>query len=151
LAAGLATVSLVGFSILSMAHQSAFSFAVSLATLGGVAGFLFFNWNPASVLMGDSGSHFLGFVLAALAIGFSADPFQNIGHFVGPIMIIGLPVFDTALAIWRRISKDRSPFLGDREHLYDKLMHHGFSVKETVMVCCVIHAIIVGIGIGIYL
>ena len=149
LAGGLTAISLIGFIILSIAYQTIFPLAISLALLGAVLGFLIYNFEPASIFMGDNGSHFLGFSLALLAIIFTGHPIYNFSHFAGPILIIGLPVFDAGWAIIRRLGKGKSPFLGDRGHLYDKINQKGLSSKKTVLLCWLIQCILVIIGIGI--
>ena len=150
LAGGITAISLVGFLVLSILSSTTFPLILSLALLGGVIGFLIYNWNPASIFMGDNGSHFLGFSLAILAIMFSGHPIYNLKQFIGPILIIGLPIIDAGWAIIRRISKGQSPMKGDRGHLYDRLRQKGLSTKKTVLICYAVQLIIVGIGIIIY-
>ena len=150
LAGGITAISLVGFIILSTLGSITFPLILCLALLGGIAGFLVYNWNPASIFMGDNGSHFLGFALAILAIMFSGHPVYNLKQFIGPILIIGLPIIDATWAIIHRVSKGQSPMQGDRGHLYDRLRQKGLSTKKTVLICYVVQAIIVGAGIIIY-
>ena len=150
LAGGITTISLVGFIALSISNSMTFPLILCLALLGGIVGFLIYNWNPASIFMGDNGSHFLGFSLAILAIMFSGHPIYNPKEFIGPLFIIGLPIIDAGWAIIRRISKGQSPLQGDRGHLYDRLRQKGLSTKKTVLICYTIQIIIVGIGVMIY-
>ena len=151
LAGGVTAISLIGFIILSILNSVTFSLILCLALLGGILGFLVYNWNPASIFMGDSGSHFLGFSLAILAIIFSGHPVYNLKEFIGPILIIGLPIIDATWAIIRRVSKGQSPMQGDRGHLYDRLRQKGLSTKKTVLICYAVQIIIVGVGVMIYL
>lgn len=150
LAGGLTVISLIGFFILSSLGNNILPLILSLSLLGGTIGFLIYNWHPASIFMGDNGSHFLGFCLAVLAIIFTSHPVYNLKQFIGPILIIGLPVIDAAWAIIRRSIKGKSPFQGDRGHLYDRLHQKGLSIKKTVLFCYGIQIIIVGIGVIIY-
>jgi len=150
LAGGITAVSLIGFSILSAIQGNISSLIISLSLLGGIIGFLIYNWHPASIFMGDNGSHFLGFLLAILAITFSGHPLYNLKQFIGPILIIGLPIIDACWAIIRRLSHNQSPFYGDRGHLYDRLHAKGISIRKTVLICYLIQIIIVTIGIVIY-
>ena len=150
LAGGIVSISLIGFIYLSIIQNNIFALILSLSLLGGILGFLFYNWNPASIFMGDNGSHFLGFLLAILAIMFTGHPALNFKQFIGPILIIGLPIFDTTWAIIRRISRGVSPLSGDRGHLYDRLNQKGLSIKKTVLICYLVQVIIVGLGIIIY-
>ena len=151
LAGGITALSLVGFIILSISASMTFPLILCLALLGGIIGFLIYNWDPASIFMGDNGSHFLGFSLAILAIMFSGHPIYSPKQFIGPILIIGLPIIDAGWAIIRRISKGQSPLQGDRGHLYDRLRQKGLSAKKTVLICYAVQIIIVGIGVIIYL
>lgn len=150
LAGGIIAISLIGFIYLSIIQENVFALIVSLSLLGGILGFLIYNWHPASIFMGDNGSHFLGFLIAVLAIMFTGHPLYNLKQFIGPILIIGLPIFDTALAIIRRLLKKTSPFQGDRDHLYDKLNQKGLSTKKTVLIYYAVQIIIVTGGIIIY-
>lgn len=150
LAGGITAISLIGFAILSIIQSNVFSLTISLSLLGGIISFLIYNWHPASIFMGDNGSHFLGFLLAILAITFSGHPLYNLKQFIGPILIIGLPVFDAAWAIIRRLSQGHSPFYGDRGHLYDRLHLKGLSIKKTVLICYLIQSIMLILGIVIY-
>jgi len=130
LAGGITAISLIGFLILSILSSTTLPLILSLALLGGIIGFLVYNWNPASIFMGDNGSHFLGFSLAILAIMFSGHPIYNLKQFIGPMLIIGLPIIDASWAIIRRVSKGQSPMQGDRGHLYDRLRQKGLSTKK---------------------
>ena len=150
LAGGITAISLIGFLILSILSSITLPLILSLALLGGIIGFLVYNWNPASIFMGDNGSHFLGFSLAILAIMFSGHPIYNLKQFIGPMLIIGLPIIDASWAIIRRVSKGQSPMQGDRGHLYDRLRQKGLSTKKTVLICYAVQLIIVGMGIIIY-
>jgi UDP-GlcNAc:undecaprenyl-phosphate GlcNAc-1-phosphate transferase len=105
---------------------------VALAVLGSICGFLPFNKHPAKIFMGDAGSLFLGFTMAALMMLFAA---------AGPkwclcsIMIFGLPILDTAVAFARRWLNKRPLFVADRGHIYDQMMDRRMSLKRTVMTC----------------
>jgi UDP-GlcNAc:undecaprenyl-phosphate GlcNAc-1-phosphate transferase len=148
LAAGMTLLSALGFVLLSIQMQQSFTLLVS-SILGGImVGFLLYNFNPASIFMGDNGSYFLGFVLAYLAVSFtSLDRFLT---FFGPILIIGGPVLDVAYTILRRLKRGVSPFAGDRSHFYDQLMQKGLTVRQTVLICWAMQAMFVGTGVYIY-
>jgi len=150
LASGIALIISLGFLILSVHQGNLFGMVLSLALMGALLGFLPYNFNPASTFMGNSGSTFLGYILAALTISFTNKPYDVV-WFIIPILIMGVPVFDTALAIIRRY-KNRRPLLkGDRSHFYDRLMDKGLSVRQTVMICYGVQAVFVcaGVLIGI--
>ena len=149
LAGGLVAISLIGFIILSLVSGNNLALTISLVLFGAILGFLFFNSPPAKIFMGDSGAYFLGFVLVVLAAIFS-EPY-NITSVLGPIFIVGLPIFDTGLAIIRRLSQRKSPFFGDREHFYDKMIQSGFSTEKTVLISYLWQLILVIFGVVIYL
>lgn len=146
LAGGLVAISALGFAILSDWNGNELGMVLSMALFGACLGFLIYNFNPASIFMGDSGSYFLGAIIAALAIIFTSQPY-NLRWLIGPWLIIGLPIFDTGLAIVRRLVHGKSPFLGDRGHLYDRLHRQGFSIRKTVLICYLIQAIFVAGGL----
>jgi len=103
------------------------------ACLGGaVVGFLFFNFNPARIFLGDSGSMFLGFVLAAVSIWTQRKETTAITMFV-PILALGLPILDTGLSFFRRLCRGTHPFKADREHVHHRLMALGLSHRSTVL------------------
>ena len=146
LASGVTIIISLGFLILSLHQGNPLGMLLSLALMGAVIGFLPYNFNPASIFMGNSGSAFLGYILAALTISFTNKPY-NVVCFIIPILIMGVPVFDTALAIIRRFKNRRPLFMGDRSHFYDRLVDKGLSVRQTVLVCYGIQAVFVGVGI----
>jgi len=148
LAAGLVAISTAGFAGLSLLTGNTLGLVVSLSTLGAVLGFLLYNFHPASIFMGDSGSHFLGFIVAALAIIFTSRPY-DLRWFIGPILIIGLPVADAGWTVRRRFLQGKKLFRGDRGHFYDRMMQKGISVKGTLLVCWLIQAGFVVGGLGL--
>lgn len=150
LAGGLVAISAAGFIVLSAYTGNALGFVLSLALLGAVLGFLIYNFHPASVFMGDNGSHFLGFMVALLALTFTSKPY-GIRWLIGPILIIGLPIFDAACAVIRRLIRRKPLFEGDRGHLYDRLMHKGLSMRQTVLICYLIQAVFVAGGVALVL
>lgn len=146
LAGGLVAISALGFGFLAYFSGTAWGLLLSLTLLGSVMGFLIYNFPPASIVMGDSGSHFLGVILASIAILFTSKPY-NLPLFVGPILIIGLPVFDAAYAVIRRSIRRKPLFQGDRGHFYDRLMHKGFSLRKTLGICYLIQVLFVTGGV----
>ena len=149
LAGGEIFISLIGFMVLSLIFGSTFTLYISLIFLGAVLAFLFFNFPPAKVFMGDSGSYSLGFILAILAMLFSKP--YNIYSILAPVFIIGLPIFDGVLTNVRRVIAGKSIFLGDRSHFYDKLLQKGFSTKKTLAICYALQILFVVLGIFFYL
>lgn len=151
LAGGTVGISLIGFIILSLLNSNLFVLTISSILLTSVLGFLVYNWQPASIFMGDNGSHFLGFSLAILAIIFTGHPLYNFRQFIGPLLVIGFPIIDIAWTIIRRLAKGKSPFSRDRNYLYDQIHFKlGFSVPKTVLICYLFQLILVTSGILIY-
>jgi UDP-GlcNAc:undecaprenyl-phosphate GlcNAc-1-phosphate transferase len=101
---------------------SLFTAALAGATLG----FLRYNFNPARIFMGDSGSLFLGFTIAAISIHGSAKAHAAVAILI-PIVALGLPIIDTLLAMARRLYRGLPIPTADREHIHHKLIKHGFS------------------------
>ena len=99
---------------------------ISIAVAGAILGFLFFNFNPAKIFMGTSGSMFLGFILAVLAI-FSG------GKIATALLIMGFPILDAVWVIVQRIKAGESIFKGDARHLHYKLLERGWSQKRVVL------------------
>ena len=148
LAGGMVALSCLGFAFLSSSTGQTVMLTISFLLGGVLLGFLFFNSSPASIFMGDSGSYFLGFVQAYLAISFSN--LQHWTNFLGPILIIGVPVLDTFFTILRRLKKGVSPFTGDRSHFYDFLVGKGLTVRQTVVISYGIQAVLISFGVGLY-
>ncbi|MBL7141016.1 MAG: undecaprenyl/decaprenyl-phosphate alpha-N-acetylglucosaminyl 1-phosphate transferase, partial [Planctomycetes bacterium] len=112
-------------------EHSALGIAVTFALAGAAIGFLPYNFPPARIFMGDAGSIFIGFVLAAMMIIF-AGVFGVVKWFVGALFIFGLPIFDTGLALVRRVGNHRSIMMPDRSHLYNQMIDRlGLSVRAT--------------------
>jgi len=120
---------------------------IAMALSGAALGFLLYNYNPATIFLGDAGSTFLGYLLAVLIILFS-DKAGLTKWFLAGLMIMALPIFDTGLALVRRIRNKRPIFGGDRSHFYDQLVDKGLSVRATVAVCygLAILAVVVAVG-----
>lgn len=108
---------------------------ITSALAGGIIGFLRYNFNPASIFMGDTGSMFLGFVLASVAVMGSLKG-ATLVTLIIPIIALGVPIFDTALAIYRR--RKTSIFVPDKEHFHHQFLAMGLTHKQTVIVLYII-------------
>lgn len=108
---------------------------------GACLGFMPYNMNPAKIFMGDTGSTFLGFILAVVSIQ-GLFKLYSLISFVVPFLMLGLPIFDTCFAFIRRIAHGQSPMHADRSHVHHRLIDMGLSQKETVAVLYVISAIL---------
>ena len=116
--------------------------ALLMAALAGAClGFLPYNLNPAKIFMGDTGSTFLGYVLAVVSIQ-GLFKYATIISFAVPFLLMGLPIFDTCFAILRRVSHGQSPMAPDRGHIHHRLIDMGLSQKQAVAVLYVISAIL---------
>ena len=140
-----------GVSAISACSMLLASFFVDEATVtvilmtgilaGSCIGFLPFNFNPAKIFMGDTGSMFLGFTLAVISIqGFFK--FHAVVSFCVPFIVFAVPLFDTAFAFIRRMAKGKSPFSADRGHIHHRLIDMGFNQKQSVMILYAICAIL---------
>ena len=108
--------------------------AITMAALtGACVGFMPYNFNPASIFMGDTGSTFLGYMLATASI-MGLFKFYAVISFAVPFLILGLPIFDTFSAITRRLAEGRSPMSPDRGHVHHKLIDMGFNQKQAVAI-----------------
>lgn len=145
LASGVTTIIGLGFLGSFIMQANTFGIAVSLVFLGSVWGFFPYNFPQAFIFLGDNGSTFLGFILAFLAINLSHS--TNIIWFIVSILIMGVPISDTAIAIGRRLVKKRPIFKGDRGHIYDLLMNKGLNQRETVFVFCIVGFVFLIIGL----
>ena len=106
---------------------------VLMASLGGaLVGFLFFNFNPAKIFLGDSGSMFLGFVLASVSLWTQVKAATAVALVI-PVIALGLPILDTTLSFVRRLARGQSPFRADGEHVHHRLMALGLSHRNAVV------------------
>ncbi|HLF91358.1 MAG TPA: hypothetical protein VI451_20610 [Anaerolineales bacterium] len=117
---------------------------LSLALAGAVLGFLIFNFPPASIFMGDSGSLFLGFTLAALAIARKPQASNVFTVMSVPTLIFLLPILDTTFVTFTRLLRGQSPAKGGRDHTSHRLVAFGLSERQTVFI---LYALAVGAGI----
>jgi UDP-GlcNAc:undecaprenyl-phosphate GlcNAc-1-phosphate transferase len=153
LCSGVTAIISLGFFLLA-AHLAMFTYspagdpvrlALAIAMFGAALGFLPWNFNPAKIFMGDAGSVLLGYNCGMLILLFAEQ--SKFRWVVGALMIFALPVFDTALAMFRRWRAGRSIFEGDRSHFYDQLKQRGLSVRQTVTVCYLLTCLYAGIGL----
>ena len=141
LAVGVATISSFTMLVIAMLVSDGTVALLMAALAGGCVGFLPYNMNPAKIFMGDTGSTFLGFVLATVSIQ-GLFKFYTIISFAVPFLMLGLPLFDTCFAIIRRISKGQNPMSPDRSHVHHRLIDMGFNQKQAVAILYVISAIL---------
>jgi len=137
LSSGISIISCVSMLIVFILNGSpAISIILITSLIGALVGFLPYNLNPAKTFIGDTGSNFLGYTLGVVSIIGVAKTYTAL-VVVLPIIILGLPIFDTIFAIIRRIIKNKSLrgiMKPDAGHLHHKLLRHGFSQKESVLI-----------------
>lgn len=133
LAAGVAMISSVSLMLVASKFGYVEITILSAIVAGSCLGFLPFNFNPAKIFMGDTGALFLGFMLAAISIEGVMKSVATIAVIV-PILILGVPIFDTTFAIFRRLLNGQSIMAADKGHLHHRLLNKGFSQKKTVLI-----------------
>ncbi|WP_339318563.1 MraY family glycosyltransferase [Paenibacillus sp. FSL R10-2734] len=132
LAAGVSGIAIATIAAMAFVMGNTMVAMLCLLLLGSIIGFLFFNFHPAKIFMGDTGSLFLGFCLALLALlGFKQIAVVS---FITPLLIIGVPLSDTFFAIVRRKLQKKPIFAPDKGHLHHCLRELGFSHRQTVLI-----------------
>ena len=141
LAAGVSGLAATTILLVAM-EQHFFLITILTAGLAGAAfGFLFYNTNPARIFMGDSGSLFLGFMLAAISIVGAMKSATTVALVV-PILALGIPILDTTFAILRRYLGGQPIFKPDKGHLHHRLLSLGFTQRQAVLLMYVISAML---------
>jgi UDP-GlcNAc:undecaprenyl-phosphate GlcNAc-1-phosphate transferase len=141
LSGGVATVACIFFLLLAVMSGQYLVASLSAALLGACLGFLYFNFNPARIFMGDTGSLFIGFVLAALGIKLRFPDNVDFVTWMIPVVVLGLPIFDTALVIVSRLRRGLNPLTTPgKDHVSHRLVKMGATQREAVLmlylVCC---------------
>lgn len=144
LAAGVSSIMSVSLVFIATRLGESYVAVMGVALMGASFGFLPYNFNPAKIFMGDTGSTFIGFMLASLSILGMFKSYAIIS-FAVPFLIMGLPLFDASFAMIRRIMKGQSPMQADRGHLHHRLIDMGFSQKQSVFILYVI-SVVLGIS-----
>lgn len=150
LAAGIVLIGCAGFTIAGASLGQPLVLALALALGGSLAGFLRYNFHPASVFMGDNGAYFVGFMVATMALLLTFVKGTGWGA-LGAVLVMGIPIFDAGLAIVRRLAKGVSPFAGDRSHFYDFLVQRGLSIRAVAVVSYAAQACSVALGTALLL
>lgn len=132
LSAGSALFSTLVICVIAILGQNHAILFLALALAGALAGFLRYNFNPASIFLGDSGSLLMGFVIGAIALAGSAKS-PTIVAVAIPLVSLGLPILDVAVAVVRRFLSRQPLFRADREHIHHKLIGRGVSHKQAVL------------------
>jgi UDP-GlcNAc:undecaprenyl-phosphate GlcNAc-1-phosphate transferase len=133
LASGAALFSSLVILGVSVSQDRTLTIVVALVLCGSLAGFLRYNFNPASIFLGDSGSLFTGFLLAALSV-LGTQKATTAVAIVVPILAFGFPVVDTAMTMSRRLVSRKPVFQGDNEHIHHMLLARGWSQRRAALV-----------------
>ena len=133
LAGGVALVAVLTTFLISLERGHPLMMLFSSALAGSIMGFLFYNFNPATIFMGDTGSMFLGFVLATSAIQTNQKSSTAVAVLI-PGIALGLPIMDTLLAMGRRALRGQPMFQADKEHIHHRLLARGLTHRQAVLV-----------------
>lgn len=133
LAAGVTAIAATSLLVLAAQGNRLDAAAIAATVIGACLGFLWFNFHPASIFMGDSGAMFLGFTLATVSLLGVMKTTATIALAV-PLLVIGVPIFDTASAIVRRVRQGRPIQEADRGHIHHRLLGRGFNQRQTVLI-----------------
>jgi UDP-GlcNAc:undecaprenyl-phosphate GlcNAc-1-phosphate transferase len=140
LAAGSALFSTLVAFVVALLYGQSLVTVMTIALAGSIIGFLRYNFNPATIFLGDSGSLFIGFLLSALALA-GAQKAPTIVAVAIPVVSFGLPILETSLSIIRRLISGRPIFTADREHIHHKLLQHGMTHRQVVVLLYGVSAI----------
>jgi UDP-GlcNAc:undecaprenyl-phosphate GlcNAc-1-phosphate transferase len=156
LAAGIAAIACGVIAVFAIYHSTLHEAAnqsndvmmalFALALLGSLAGFLFFNFNPAKVFMGDCGSLFIGFTIAATSVMCVSKSAALVGLTL-PALALGIPIFDTLFAMLRRYAEHRSLFAPDRSHFHHLLLRQGLPQRQAVILVYGLTLLTAGVGL----
>ena len=125
--------------IATIQGKTGLDFVLSFVMLGSTLGFLVYNFHPASIFAGDSGSMFMGFIISVIALlGFKNVTMTSL---IIPLLVLAIPILDTLFAILRRLLKGENPAKGDRLHIHHQLLNRNFSQGKTVLAMLLIDAL----------
>src|SRR5699024_3951634 len=133
LATGVSTIGLVSILIMAIVDLQIFAVYLCVVLFGANLGFLYHNFYPAKIYMGDTGSNFLGYMIAVISM---LGLFKNIAlfSFIIPVIVLAIPIFDTLFAIVRRASNKQKIMMADNKHIHYQLLEAGFSHRQTVLI-----------------
>jgi UDP-GlcNAc:undecaprenyl-phosphate/decaprenyl-phosphate GlcNAc-1-phosphate transferase len=136
LSGGIACIAAVFFLLFAAMSKQYFVGALAAAVVGACLGFLFYNFNPASIFMGDTGSLFLGFTLGALAIKLRFPTNSAFVTWMVPPLVLAVPIFDTSLVVISRLRRRLNPLTTPgKDHLSHRLARLTGSPREAVLIC----------------
>ena len=145
LAAGISAVACGVIAVFAVYSGQVVMAVLMLALLGSLTGFLFFNFNPAKIFMGDCGSMFLGFTIASSSVLCSTKSPVLVGLAL-PVLALGIPIFDTLFSMLRRFMERRSIFAPDRKHFHHRLVDMGIKQRHVVITIYIVTLLSAGLG-----
>jgi UDP-GlcNAc:undecaprenyl-phosphate GlcNAc-1-phosphate transferase len=151
LSAGVASIACAFFTLLALSQGQIWVSIVAAVLMGATLGFLRFNWNPATIFMGDAGSLLLGFLLAVLALKMrfpTSDPQRT---WLIPLLILAVPIFDTTVVTISRLGRGVPITSGGRDHVSHRLVRLGLSVRQAVATIYLVAALCGAAAVAILL
>lgn len=133
LSGGLAIIISLAFFVASVLTNNFAMAILSVALAGSLLAFLRYNLAPAKIYMGNAGSLFIGFILAAISLSISYAPLGREVALITPLIILGLPIYDTGFVVLMRLMKGKSPVLKSNDHFALRLLALGYSKKEVLI------------------
>ncbi len=140
LTGGVATISSLTITYIALSNNRIEIALISVILAGACIGFLPYNFNPASIFMGDTGALFLGFMLSVLSIEGTIKGAVAI-TIVAPVLALGIPIFDTSFAIFRRLKNGIAPWEPDKGHLHHRILDLGYGQRKTVIAIYLINSL----------
>src|SRR5699024_8151887 len=136
LATGVSTIGLLSMFVMSLIDLQLFAAYLSIVLIGANLGFLYHNFYPAKIYMGDTGSNFLGYMIAVISM---LGLFKNVAilAFVIPVIILALPIFETVFSIVRILINKQRVMEADNKHIHYQLLHSGFTPANCYCVICI--------------
>jgi UDP-GlcNAc:undecaprenyl-phosphate GlcNAc-1-phosphate transferase len=147
LAAGVCLIITIGFLFIIQKNSAIFLSIISIGLIAGILGFLKYNFFPAKIFMGDTGSLQLGYLIAFLSIDSLKIAGSHQIYFLTSLVLLGLPLTDTMLSFLRRLGEGKNPFFADMEHIHHRLLHLGLNHSQTVWILYLITIFYVILGV----
>jgi UDP-GlcNAc:undecaprenyl-phosphate GlcNAc-1-phosphate transferase len=145
--AGLATIATLGIFALAMGHGHVNTAIAAIAVAGGALGFLWYNFAPASIFLGDAGSLFLGYVVGGLSLRAVSYAEGGATALLVPVLMLGYPIFDALLVTASRFAEGRDIAQGGRDHSSHRIAGLGLSSKQTATVIYMISGLLTGVAV----
>jgi len=144
---GLSTIATLGIFVLAVGHGHTNTAIAAIAVAGGALGFLWYNFAPASIFLGDAGSLFLGYVVGGLSLRAVAYTDGGISALLVPVLMLGYPIFDALFVTASRYSEGRDLAKGGRDHTSHRIASLGLSSKQTASVIYLISGLLTGVAV----